>query len=408
MLFIILSNQQFESELKTNKWHIATQLAKKGHKIIFVDPPLRFKALKGLSSIISRKSENLILYKPINLFNFKPFSSFNTFVHLRVIKRLIKKIGYKWGKKILYIYHFDFPDLRSFMTKSGYNITVYDCVDEYTAFPEYASRKKVNPKVIAWIQWLDDELKIRINQNGLQKSDWVNAQEKWLCDNVDLVFASAPSLVAKLKKWRKEVCYLPNAVAIEKFDHKEKLKEPFDIKDTPHPRIGFSGAIDTYKNNINLIEKCAKTYPNYHFVMIGPEKVADPDLDLTILKAMENVHFLGKKLWEEMSAYFEYFDVYFIPYNINEYTKGCHPVKYFEGLGAGLPVVATLMSVKEFDVDGYVTENEEEFVKNIKRAVEENSAQRVEKRKNLARKNSWEGKAEKIIKLIVTRCESVD
>ena len=45
--FLILSNQPFDFELKTNKWHIADKLAKRGHNVLFVDPPLRFKALKN-------------------------------------------------------------------------------------------------------------------------------------------------------------------------------------------------------------------------------------------------------------------------------------------------------------------------------------------------------------------------
>ena len=42
--FVILSNQPFDQDLKTNKWHVAKRLAKREHKVIFVDPPLRFKA----------------------------------------------------------------------------------------------------------------------------------------------------------------------------------------------------------------------------------------------------------------------------------------------------------------------------------------------------------------------------
>jgi len=400
MVFIILSNQQFDFELKTNKWHVAKQLVEKGHKVIFVDPPLRFKALKSIASPIDQKSDRLVVYKPLNLFNFKPFSSVNTYRHLKVITKLLQNFAADKEPVVLYIYHFDFPDLRDFVAKVQHTVSVYDCVDEYAAFPEYVSRKKVSPSVISWLQWVDDELKIKLNQNGLQKADWVTAQEKWLCDSVGLVFASAPGLVEKLKKWRGDVHYLPNAAAIDKFDHAQKLPEPVDLKDIPHPIIGFSGAIDTYKNNIGLIEKCAKIYPDYHFVMIGPEKVSDPDLDLATLKSMANVHFLGIKPWEDLPAYFDYFDAYFIPYNINDYTRGCHPVKYFEGLAAGLPTLITLNSVKEFDVDGYVTEDEAEFISNLKKAVTENSNKKVQKRKALARENSWSGKVNKQLEFI--------
>lgn len=402
MNFIILSNQQYDFELKTNKWHIANQMANKGHNVIFVDPPLRFKALVKRNKIIEQKSDNLVIYRPINIFNFKPFSSFNTYVHTKVLNKILKN----WNnseRTILYVYHFDFPDLRNLFKSLKHDVSVYDCVDIYSEFPEYAEGKKVqSSSIIALIQKIDDALKIKFNQNGLSLKSWVDDQEKWLCKNVNLVFGSAPGVVDHLQPWTNGIVhYLPNAVEYDVFANVENYTEPEDLKDIPHPRIGFTGAIDTYKNNISLIEKSAEAYPDYHFILIGPEKVSDPDLDLTKLKSMSNVHFLGKKPWEQTPSYFKYFDAYFIPYNLNDYTIGCHPIKYFEGLAAGLPTLITLNSVKAFDVDNLVSENEDQFVKNIKIAIENDSTEKKEKRKAMAREHTWSGKADKILDLII-------
>lgn len=407
--FVILSNQTFDFELKTNKWHVATRLAERGHKVVFVDPPLRFKALqnilKNFKYILGEtKNENLTIYRPMNLFNFWPISALNTWFHTLVLKNILSSQSKSEKlKKILYIYHFDYPDLENFIKNFDFDLVIYDCVDEYTAFPEYAERKKVNPSFISWIQYIDDELKIRLNQKGLSGVDWVLHREEWLSKRADLLFASAPGLVTKLKKWKDEVHYLPNAAATEKFDYlKGTLEEPVDIKDIKHPRVGFTGAIDTYKNNISLIEKCARELPNFNFIMIGPEKVSDPDLDLNTLKSMANVHFLGLKPWAEIPEYFNNFDVFFIPYNLNKYTvEGCFPVKYFEGLAAGLPTVVTNMPAYEgFDPDGYIAKSDDEFVEMIKRAYEEDNIDRQNARKKMAGENSWDGKVDKQLKLI--------
>lgn len=425
-IFIILSNQPFDLELKTNKWHVANVLANRGYKVIFVDPPLRFQALKKflkkpslhLSRLFyktEKKNDNLIVYSPANLFNFWPFSAFNTKMHstkinglIQYFEDLIKEDNKKENinasvKKIMWVYHFDFPDLRKFLEKVPHDMLIYDCVDEYTAFPEYAERKKMNKGLIGLIQWIDDELKIRINQKGLQGVEWVLAQEEWLSKKADRVFASAPGLLDKLKKWNENVYYLPNAAKIEQYDFERgTLPEPDDLKNIPHPRIGFGGAIDAYKNNIKLIEKSAEMYPEYSFVLIGPERLSDPDLDLSKLKKMKNVYFLGKKPWEEVTNYLNHFDVFFIPYNLNDYTiKGCFPVKYFEALATGLPTVVTnLPAYAEYDVDGYVSKDDDEFVKNIKKAVEEDSPERIKARKDLAKKNSWEGKVTNQLEII--------
>lgn len=395
MIFVILSNQQFDSKLKTNKWQVANQLAAKGHKVIFVDPPLRFKALKSIFNLISKRNDGLVVYKPINIFNFFPFSFINTFVQLLTIKKIISNFSEPDSKIVLYIYHFDYPDLRNFFNKLNHDVSVYDCVDIYSEFPEYSLGVKVNPSIISFIQKIDDYLKVKLNQGGLKLKNWVDSQEEWLCKNCDLVFASAPGIINRLNTWRSDVKYLPNAVDFEKFDHAVPDPEPDDLKDIPHPRIGFSGAIDSYKNNISLIEKCALAYPKYSFVLIGPEKVSDPNLDLSKLKKLSNVYFLGEKPWEQTPSYFDHFDAYFIPYNLNDYTIGCHPIKYFEGLASGLPTLITLSSVKEFNPDNYVTEDSEQFVKNIELAINTDSPEKRIKRKNLAREHTWSGKVDK-------------
>ena len=410
MNFILLSNQQFDFELKTNKWHVANQLVKKGHKVLFVDPPLRFRALKSFikkPSIDLRrlifnsesKSANLIIYRPANYFNFWPFSNFNTFLHTTKINDLINGF-FTNDKTILYVYHFDYPDLENFVNKVKHDVLVYDCVDDYTEFPEYRDLKFVNPLPIMFLQKIDNFLKVKLNQHGLQGKEWVWYREKWLVDKADLVIAVSPDIVTKLKKIKEIVHHLPNAAETGDFDlAKSRTITPDDIKNITQPRIGFTGAIDGYKNDLELIEKCAVTYPTYQFVLIGPEKVSDPNTDLTKLKKLPNVHFLGQKPSTQMPAYFNSFDEYFIPYDPKTYTG--FPIKYFESLAAGLPTIVTDLSAYQgFDVDGYVSKNTSEFVANIKKGLDQNSPERIKKRKELAYQNTWDGKTDKILKLI--------
>src|SRR3990167_5453159 len=181
--FLILSNQPFDFELKTNKWHIADKLAKRGHNVLFVDPPLRFKALKNFlkkpslhfSALFCRtekREKNMVVYKPANFFNFFPFSVINTFLHAGRIRRILltlnisSEVSKRDSSVIIWVYHFDFPDLGNFLKRVPHNLLIYDVVDEYTAFPEYSRRKKINAGLVSIIQWLDDELKILINQKG--------------------------------------------------------------------------------------------------------------------------------------------------------------------------------------------------------------------------------------------------
>ena len=413
MNFIILSNQQFDSELKTNKWHISNQLAQKGHKVIFVDPPLRFRAVKRfiknpslnlfkLMFEITHVNSNLMVYKPTHYFNFRPFSDLNTFLHSRKISDCIKN-HFNQDKTIMYIYHFDYPDLQNFVGKFKFDKLVYDCVDDYREFPEYKDQKFVNTGIVNLIQKFDFYLKVYLNQNGLKGALWVDNQESWLCKKANHVFAVSPDIVNKLKKFGVEAIYLPNACDAIDFDlQKTQVLIPDDLKNIPHPIVGFTGAIDKYKNDLDLIKNCAVKYPNYSFVLIGPTKLTDPDTDLKDLKILPNVYFLEQKSQTVMPNYFNNFDAYFIPYNPKTYTG--FPVKYFESLATGLPTIVTDLSAYQgFDVDGYVSKTYGQFIENIKLGIEQNDAEKVKKRKKLAYQNTWSGKADKIVEILKSK-----
>lgn len=415
---ICLSNQAFSMPMKTNKWHIMTRLAQRGHNVIFIDPPTRFKALKalikgklGLKQFLTGSREenrNLSVYSPIHLFNFKPFSDFNLWFHMSRIRGLINKFPKR--KTVLWVYHFDYPDLEELVKKLDFDLLIYDVVDEYTAFPEYSKGSTSNKGLVALIEGLDDALKVRLNQGGAYGKDWVVKREKWLSENADLIFASAPGLVIKftsiLQKLGRSsdiLHYLPNGADFEKFKDVKRLKEssPEDISKLPRPRIISIGALDTYKMNLPLIELCARTYPNYSFVLIG-SPVEDKDSSFLALKSLPNVYMLGLKPWDQTPFYVAASDAYIIPYNLNDYTiGGCFPVKFHEALSAGMPTIVTnLPAYKEFRDVCYIAQNDQDFVNKIKIALEEDSEDRFKARQAVAKENTWDGKADKQIRFI--------
>ena len=352
---------------------------------------------------------NLSVFTPINIFSFKPLSTLNTWFHYSTVKRILKKFGER--PTILWIYHFDFPDLENFIKKFTYDVLIYDCVDEYSFFPEYQHQKFLNKGVVHLIKNFDENLKIKLNQNGLYGASWVKKREEWLVNVADLLFASAPNLTLKLKTMAKElgkaeeiVNYVPNAGDYARFKESINYKEqvPEDMKALPSPRITVVGAIDNFKMNIKLLERCASQYPHYSFVLIGPKNVSDPDLDLSKLESLKNVHFLGLKKNSELPYYHAGTDVYLIPYNLNEYTVGgCFPVKFHDALSSGLPVIVTnLPAYEPFEEVCYIARNDDEFVEDIKKALEEDSDLKIKARMEVAKQNSWDGKVDRQLVLI--------
>ncbi len=146
----------------------------------------------------------------------------------------------------------------------------------------------------------------------------------------------------------------------------------------------------------------AKKHSDKSLVLVGPTGVADDQPDLSQLRKMDNVYLLGQKPYEQMPVYFSRFDVYIIPYNLNDYTvKGCFPVKFLDALAAGLPTVVTnLPAYEEFADVCYIAKDNEQFSQLIQTALDEDSKKHIAQRKSTAKQNSWDNKVDKMLRLM--------
>jgi len=384
---IMLSNQLWSYPLWTNKKHVSTRLAKLGHNVIFVDPPINTgrlfvrQLLKGkwtLKRLLEKTSheEGITIFSPLD---YSPNHDQLAAKHVATIKKLSEKYFDSARKTILWIYHLEIEGLKHYIEDLPYDILVYDCVDNYAGFPKY---------------------------NTQTKKEAINLKEKYLTSKADVVFATAPGLVEKLKKFNKNVHFTPNVGDYERFikarDYKNDL--PSDISSIPRPRIGFTGAVDSYKFDKALVKKVAEDYPGYSFVIIGPMALEDRESNLAELGLGEthNIYFLGTKDYLEMPKYYAGFDVTIIPYQLNDYTVGgCFPVKFHEGLAAGVPsVVTNLPAYAPFADVCYISKSYNEFSQNIRRSLEEDSDVKIKERQKVAKENNWEGKVSKMLSLI--------
>ena len=391
---ICLSNQLWDFKNWTNKKHVMSRLMGAGHNVIFVDPPINvgfvfFKYLKrgdwSLSRFLTQTKstvDNSIVYTPLN---FIPFKRITSLLHVLKIRRLARKYFDKNIPTILWVYNVEIPYLKTYLGLLKRTKLVYDCVDNYPAFPKYNTKNK-RRKIV----------KI----------------ENLLVNKSDIVFASAPGIYERIKKIKENTFYTPNVGDYEMFKDtkKYKFKLPKDLRNISEPRVGFIGALDPYKFDFDLFKKVAQDHPNYSFILIGPLGLKDRDANWESLGFNEfsNVYYLGSKSYTDKIRYMAGFDVDIIPYVINDYTiGGCFPVKFHDSLAAGLPVVVTnLPAYTPFKDVCYISNDYDDFSRNIKKAIEEDDLSKVRERKNIARINSWENKVRKMLKIIYEDLES--
>ena len=392
---ICLSNQLWDFPNPTNKKHVMSRLAKLGHTVLFVDPPINFGGVFNRQVKLGLWSVNRLLtftkkdfdtevtvFTPIN---FLPLSFITSIFHIIKIKYLVSKLFKRndGRKTILWVYHVQNQRLKSYLNLLKYDILIYDCVDNYSGFPEQKSFYKT----------------VENRENTLK-------QEEMLSKKADIVFATAPGLVEKLRKYNPKVFFTPNVGDYQKFKDSKRYRFslPDDMKRIPHPIIGFTGALDDYKFDFDLMKKMVLNYSAYSFVLIGQAALKDRDFDIkeNNIFTLNNVHFLGVKSYDIMQNYYAGFDAYIIPYVLNDYTVGgCFPVKFHEALAAGLPTVVTdLPAYYPFKDVCYISKSHEEFLSKLKLSLEEDSSIKVRERQSVAKENNWDGKVENMLRII--------
>jgi len=158
------------------------------------------------------------------------------------------------------------------------------------------------------------------------------------------VFVTSPALERQLTPWSRRIRFDPNVADQDHFARAMTMSIndlPADLAVIPSPRIGFMGAVSSYKLDFGLIAALARAHPQWQFVFIGPTGEGEPQTDTTLLIQQPNVHLLGSRPYDHLPYYCAGFDCGWLPLRLSPYTQAMFPMKFFEYLAAGLPVVAT-------------------------------------------------------------------
>jgi glycosyltransferase involved in cell wall biosynthesis len=176
----------------------------------------------------------------------------------------------------------------------------------------------------------------------------IRRAENTLAQVADVVFTTAPILQARLAEAGARHCHLhANAVDAEHFGRALGASQPEEIARLPRPRVGFVGAVSRYKVDLGLIAAVARARPGYSFVLIGRVGEGEPGADASELLPLPNVHLLGPRPYHDLPSCLSGMDVAIIPATASDYSAAMFPMKFFEYLAAGLPVVTTPLPALE-------------------------------------------------------------
>ena len=171
---------------------------------------------------------------------------------------------------------------------------------------------------------------------------------------------------------------------------------PEEMRQIPHPILGFYGGIDEHTTDISLVEKVADLLKDFSIVLIGSSS-----LDLSSLASRRNVHLLGQKPYDQIPHYAKCFDVCFMPWQQNKWIQACNPIKLKEYLALGKPVVST--PFKELcGYDGLVAVacDAVAFADAVRKVLRQNCPELVLQRQKSVSESTWDIKAQQVLRTL--------
>ena len=381
---VLLATADWSNPFWTNKQHMAVELARRGHRVLYVDSlGLRrpsashqdfARILTRLARALSRPQqvrERLWVWSPLVI----PLQRFPA---VRLLNRWSLRLGLalwsRWlglRRDLLWTYN---PMTTELFPTAGFATVVYHCVDDIGA------------------------------QRGMPTRD-IDSAEAELLALADHCFVTAEDLLETRRTQCSSIHYFPN---VADFDHFSRARAgetavPADLEALPRPRVGFVGAITDQKLDLALLKTLAEAHPEYSIVLIGKIGEGDPWTDVEPLRGLKNVHLLGPKPYELLPAYLKGFDVALLPSAMNRYTRGMFPMKFFEYLAAGCPVVGTrLPALRAFCHVADLAGTPAEFVAAVERAARGEGPPLAE-RLAVAREHTYERRTTRMMQLVEVR-----
>jgi glycosyltransferase involved in cell wall biosynthesis len=235
---------------------------------------------------------------------------------------------------------------------------------------------------------------------GVDRAAFDEAERKLITCS-DQIFTTSPELRDRcnaLAPGRTD--YFGNVADIDHFATARSMGPiPADLAAIPQPRLAYVGVLSDFKTDFELIEITARTNANWHFVFIGEEREGQKSGAIARLRARPNVHFLGWKSYSELPSYLRGIDVALLPQLTNDYTRAMFPLKYFEYLASGRPVVTTnLAALTGFSDLHLEASRPEDFAHAIASAL--SAPNIVAADHPVLRSHSWDARIDNMLSLI--------
>ena len=220
----------------------------------------------------------------------------------------------------------------------------------------------------------------------------IETVEARLIRQADLVCATAGLLAERPREVSPQVLLLPNGVDLGAFPGPAAREE--------HNRavtIGYVGALGPWFD-VEAVEAAARALPGWRFRLAG--QVEDPEV--AALAGLPNLETVGEIPFGDVPGFLSGLDVALVPFRDLPLTRAVDPVKLYEALAMGLPVVARRLpeTARWAEPLVYLYDGPEDFVRQVRRAVAEQTPEIARERRRVAEGESWDRRAADLLRAL--------
>ena len=317
-----------------------------------------FKKLQSFARFVRKAQENIWVFTPLAIPVIpryqKAISRLNTAMLLFQVRVLMRWL--KLRDPILWVTVLVAKDVALALRRESGKCLVYYCVDNTPHYPG-----------------VDHAYMIEL-ENDLHR-------------NADLALFVNHTLLEERRHFNPNTFYTGHGVDYAHFAQAQdqSLPVPGDIAAIKGPIAGYMGEINSL--DIDLLKYLVHENPEVSFVFIG-----DIYSDMETVRALRNVHFLGKRAYEQLPAYLQRFAVCCLYYKTEAtFNNYRNPKKLLEYLATGKPIVSvSILEVEHFRDHVAIASSYKEYNALLRKAIESDLPAHREKRIRYAEHQTWD------------------
>ncbi|HEX6966989.1 MAG TPA: glycosyltransferase family 9 protein, partial [Gemmatimonadaceae bacterium] len=367
---VVCFGQQNWDYCWTGKQQLMTRLAQRGHRVLYVDPQ-SMEDVAGLHDVmrslapvatafgVRELAPRLFVYTHRHA---PPLRwRVNHWLRPHRLAALAERLAFRGGVAIAH-----HPSAEPLLGMVRPRARIYYAVDEATAF----------------------------GAMPVEERQRIRAAEERMARDADIVLAISPRLHTRLSALQPRTYLLESAADVDHFAPARLARAAAHpaVASIPSPRLGFVGQIDERIDQALLVA-LARARPDWHIVLAGRVKHG---VDVSALTTRPNIHLLGHQPYELLPSVLRDIDVCIAPYRLTPLTQACSPLKVYEYLATGRPVIATPVNAL-LRLGGVVTlaDAPDAFRAAVTAALANPAAGR-ERRLAFAEANSWDARVDEL------------